>query len=101
MVLLEGRLGVEQFVLAGPTLHEHEDDVLSLRRKMRHPRRQRTCQWHAARRRQTIGGEQVTERGHANSGGTISKKVASGLNQFELLPVHWFRSQGCRIPDSI
>ena len=46
--LLELGLGVEEIDLAGPALHEHEDDVLGLGREVRLARRQRV---HVPRRR--------------------------------------------------
>lgn len=80
MMLAQGGLFVEEFVLAGTTFHEHEDDVLGLGREVRPSWGRGGWSWGVRR-------QQVSERERTDTGGALAEEVAA-TDLEKLLEVH-------------
>ena len=83
--LLEFGLGIEEIDLAGPALHEHEDDVLGLGREVRFARRQRIL-LHGGGAAFAL--QHLRQRDGADAAGAIAEEFAAALNSAELFAVH-------------
>ena len=83
---LEFGLGVEEIDLAGPALHEHEDDVLGLGREVRLARRQRILLHGGAA---AFAFQHLRQRDGADAAGAIAEELAAALNSAELFAGPW------------
>ena len=83
--LLEFGLGVEEIDLAGPALHEHEDDVLGLGREVRLARRQRVLLDGGGA---PVALQHLRQRDGADAAGAIAEEFAAALNSAKLFEIH-------------